>query len=101
MGLHVRGLFSGILIGLLSIPGDCLAQPAQQPSSPAPGAPAFGVLIAAAVTPANPSAQQQAPQQAPPPKGGMGGIAGGVGAAPVYDAKNGPSPPAASSIPAR
>jgi enediyne biosynthesis protein E4 len=81
--LHVRELFSGILIVLLSLPGDCVAQPAEQPVSPTL---ASGVLIASAVAPA----QQDAQQQTPPPKGGMGGIAGGVGAAPVYDSEKRP-----------
>jgi hypothetical protein len=53
--LRLRGLFPGILIAALSFPGQCRAQQAQESQQP-------------------PRAQQ-----------GMGGIAGGIGAAPVYD----------------
>jgi hypothetical protein len=93
--VHVRGIFSGILIGLLSIPGDCLAQSqtSQSARSSATNSPASSVLIASAVNPASPQAQsgsQAAPQQAPPPPSNMGGIAGGVGAAPVYDEQKRP-----------
>jgi hypothetical protein len=101
--LQVRAIFSGILIGVLSIPGDCLAFEAQQQSgssthNPVSSPPASTFLIAAAVTPAsaNPGSEmssapasgiQAAPQQASPPQSG---IAGGVGAAPVYDAQKRP-----------
>jgi len=95
--LHVRGVFSGILVGVLSIPGDCLALPAQQQSYASSSAPASTVLIATAVapvpaTPASPAGTgaQAAPQQAPPPQSGMGGIAGGLGAAAVYDEQKRP-----------
>ena len=95
---QVRGIFSGILIGLLSIPGDCPVQAAQSQSTESalrstPNSPAFSVLIASAVMPATPQAQaaaQAAPQQTPPPQSNMGGIAGGVGAAPVYDEQKRP-----------
>ena len=58
--LRLRGVFPGILIAVLSFPGQCRAQQAQQPQPP-------------------PKAQQ-----------GMSGIAGGMGAAPVYDAEKRP-----------
>jgi hypothetical protein len=87
-----RGLFSGILIGVLIVPGDCLAQAPQRPSGPAHSTPKTTVLIAEAVTPApltgaaaSHAAQQQAPGQAP-----SSGIATGVGAAPVYDEQKRP-----------
>jgi len=91
-----RGLFSCILIAVLSVPGDCLAQSAQSPASSTASAPKSGVLVATAVTPAPSTASagaqaaQAAPQQALPPQSGMGGIAGGVGAAPVYDEQKRP-----------
>jgi hypothetical protein len=93
--MQVRGIFSGILIGFLSIPGDCLAQSQRRPSAPpsATGTPASGVLIASAVVPAPPpglEGTQETPQQTPPAQSNMGGIAGGVGAAPVYDAQKRP-----------
>ena len=102
MLLPVRGIFSSVLIAVLSIPGDCTAQAAQQLSSagtrsPVTGSPVASVLIAAAVEPAPPRpplapapATQSAPQQAPPAQNGASGIAGGVGAAPVYDAQKRP-----------
>ena len=69
--LRVRGLLFGILIGVLSFPGDCRAQQAQ-PANPQPTQQA--------------QPQQVQPNQQPPkPQGGMSGIAGGIGAAPVYD----------------
>jgi hypothetical protein len=83
--LHVREIFSGFLIGLLSLPGDCLAQTAQQPSIQDAPVPSSSVLIAAAVTP-----QAAQGQQAPQAPSNMGGIAGGVGAAPVYDEQRRP-----------
>jgi hypothetical protein len=58
-----RGLFSGLLIVVLCVPVDC--RPQQAPQQPA-------------------QAQPQKPQQ------GMGGIAGGIGAAPVYDEQKRP-----------
>jgi hypothetical protein len=85
--LRARGIFSGILIGLLSFPGDCFAQAAQQQSSKDSGA-ASGILVAQAVTPAAGQAQQTAPQQAP--SGHSSGIAAGVGAKPVYDEQKRP-----------
>jgi enediyne biosynthesis protein E4 len=92
--LYVRGLASIILIGVLSIPGDCLAQtPQPQRSAPAK-APASAVLIATAVelAPTKPGATAQAAttQQAAPAQSGTSGIATGVGAAPVYDAEKRP-----------
>ena len=88
----VRGLFSGVVILVLSIPGDCLAQAGQQPTGAS--VPTPSVLVATAVTPAtdaiNQTGTQTAPQQAPAAQNGMGGIAGGVGAAPVYDAEKRP-----------
>jgi hypothetical protein len=84
--LPVRGLFSGILIVALSVPGDCWAQQTQpQNKSPSFG-PSSGVLIAAAIESAGPGSQS-APQQ---PQTGMSGIAGGMGAAPVYDEQKRP-----------
>ncbi len=78
--LRVRGLFSGILIAILSIPANCWAQQpplaSKQPQQ------------VALVLP-----QQQAdpqPQKPPQATQGMGGIAGGVGAAPVYDEQRRP-----------
>ena len=92
MQSHVRGIFSGILIGVLSIPGDCPAQSAHQQSKASSGAPARTVLVATAVTPASPTGadSQAAPQQTPPAQGQMGGIAGGLGAAAVYDEQKRP-----------
>jgi hypothetical protein len=84
--LPVRGLFSGILVLALSIPGDCCAQQTQLQSEPSGAHPSSGGLIATAVEPAGSggqSAQQQPPQ-------GMSGIAGGIGAAPQYDAQKRP-----------
>jgi hypothetical protein len=86
--LPVRGLFSGILIVALSIPGDCWAQQTQPQSKPAAAGPSSGILIAAAVEPVG-SGSQSTPQQ-PPPQQGMSGIAGGMGAAPVYDEQKRP-----------
>ena len=61
---HLLGLSSGILIAILSLSGACGAQQQQQKPP-----------------------QEQAPQPQKPPQAqqGMGGIAGGMGAAPVYD----------------
>ena len=85
MRSHVRGIFSGILISLLSLPGDCFAQSPQKLASPAPTA---GVLVATAVAPAPTS--EAAQQQAPAGQSSSSGISGGVGAAPVYDAEKRP-----------
>ena len=98
MRLHVRGLFSGILIGLLSIPGDCLALPQQAPAGKDSSDPASKVLIATPVerapgnaTASQDSAPQQAPEPAKPAQSGMGsGIAGGLGAAAQYDEQKRP-----------
>jgi len=98
--LHVRGLLSGFLIAVLSIPGDCRAQQAPEPQRPSQQ-PAQTQVLTLAVRPQQgpaptaPSkspqpqqlaqAQQQEPPKPPAAQQGMGGIAGGVGAAPVYD----------------
>ena len=100
--MHVRGLFSGILIAVLSIPGDCLAQQAPDPRKPSQQ-PAQTEVLTLAVRPQQEPAQtpptgpqssqpqqlalvqQPEPQKPAPAQQGMGGIAGGVGAAPVYD----------------
>ena len=87
-----RGIFAAILITALSLPGDCLSAVAQQQTSPAASFPTTSVLTASTVTQAMPSGQsgQPVPQQAPAGQSQMGGIAGGVGAAPVYDAQKRP-----------
>ncbi len=98
-----RGFFACILITVLSIPGDCLALGAPQRSSATGSTTESSVLVATAVAPATSQANtgtataaaqagaQAAPQQAaPPPQSGMGGIAGGIGAAPVYDEQKRP-----------
>jgi hypothetical protein len=96
--LPVRGLFFGILIAILTLSGQGRAQqpeaakPAQkvapaktqaqaaQAAVPQPiQAKGPGTLAPAATAPT-----QEAPPQKPAPQG-MGGIAGGMGAAPVYD----------------
>jgi enediyne biosynthesis protein E4 len=96
---QVRAIFSGILIALLSLPGDCLALSPQQQSGPAASGSTSNILVATAVTPAAPGpaapaldsqAAQAAPQQAPAEQGRSSGIATGVGAAPVYDAEKRP-----------
>ena len=84
--LPARGLFSGILILALSIPGDCWAQQTQQQSRPSGAQPSSSVLKATAVEPAA-LGGQTAPQQ---PQTGMSGIAGGIGAAPQYDKQKRP-----------
>jgi hypothetical protein len=92
---HARGLFSGILIGLLSIPCDCPAQIAPQEGALTAATSVSTVLVATPVALVRPgvaatsgmapqAAQQQAGQT---PKNG---IAGGLGAAPVYDAEKRP-----------
>jgi hypothetical protein len=68
--LPVRGLFSGILIAILSLPGQAWAQQPEPAKPPQPAA-------------------QEAPPQKPAVQG-MGGIAGGMGAAPVYDEQKRP-----------
>ena len=83
---QVRAVFSSILIGVLSLPCDGLAQSA----APAANPPEQSVLVATSVQPAAPqSGSQQPPQQAPAAQNGKpgtsGGIAGGLGAAAVYD----------------
>ena len=85
---RVRGLFSGILIVALSIPGDCRAQQAQKRSATSDHGPTSGVLIATAVMPE--AAGAQSPPQQPQPQQGMSGIAGGMGAAAVYDQQKRP-----------
>jgi hypothetical protein len=94
-----RGFFSGVLIAALSIPGDCLVLAAQQQSSassgdPTSSGPVSSVLVATPVMvaqaepePGAAATAQTAPQQAP---SAQSGIAGGVGAAPVYDAQKRP-----------
>jgi hypothetical protein len=93
----VRRAFTCTLIGVLSIPGDCLALQQQQQSKASNNPPVSSVLVATAVTPApgTPASPaetgtQAAPQQTPPPQGQMGGIAGGLGAAAVYDEQKRP-----------
>jgi hypothetical protein len=97
--LHVRGLLSGLLIAVLSNPGDCWAQQAPETQKPPQQTPQTQLLTIAvrpqqelAQTPPSPPQQQLAlaqepptPQKPAPAQQGMGGIAGGVGAAPVYD----------------
>jgi len=80
--LNVRVVFSGILIGVLALPGDCLALAGQQQKSTKGSSPDSGVLVATAV---ERSATTQAGTQQTPSQNGSSGIAGGVGAAPVYD----------------
>ena len=75
-------LLSGILIAVLSLPAQLFALPPQ--SSAAAPPPASGILVAAAVVPA----AQAAGMQAKPAQ--SGGIAGGLGAAPVFDAEKRP-----------
>jgi hypothetical protein len=98
---QARRIFSGILMGVLSIPSDCLALPAQYQSSASVSSPASTVFVATAVARAPDKAGsgpddgseaevQSAPQQTPPAQNGKGGIAGGLGAAPVYDAQKRP-----------
>jgi len=95
--------FSGILIAALSIPGDCRAQQPAQPQKAAaePAQKQVLVLPVRSEQPGTPTpasqkdspqllvhAQQPSGQQNPPPPAQSGmssGIAGGVGAAPVYD----------------
>jgi hypothetical protein len=95
--LHVRGLLSGLLIAVLSIPGDCRAQQAPEPQKPSPQPSQTQVLTLAVRPNTDPAqaphaqpqqlalAQQPEPPKPPAAQQGMGGIAGGVGAAPVYD----------------
>jgi hypothetical protein len=97
--LHVRVFLSCVLTAVLCICGDCKAQAAQQQSGATSGAPVSTLLAATAVeaaparsaaTPAQAAVQQtppaqNGPQQAPPAQNGMNGIAGGLGAAAVYD----------------
>jgi enediyne biosynthesis protein E4 len=95
----VRGFFSAVLIAALSIPGDCLAQTAQEQSGTSAGStsssgPVSNALVAMPITvaeaepePGTAATAQTAPQQASPTQSG---IAGGVGAAPVYDAQKRP-----------
>jgi hypothetical protein len=81
--VRFRGVFSGILIAVLSLPGDLLAQAAQPQNPKGESGPQVAVLVATPVAPAG-----EAAQAAPPPKqsqSGMGGIAGGLGAAAQYD----------------
>ena len=82
-----QALFSVLLILLVSVPADCLAkQPQSQPGTATKPA-ASSVLVAAAVEPAQ-AGQQATPQK--PTQQGMGGIAGGLGAAAVYDEQKRP-----------
>jgi enediyne biosynthesis protein E4 len=94
---HVRGLFSGLLIGVLSIPGDCVAQTAPQDGNLTDATSVSAVFVATPVAPApaiaalaSGQAAQPARQQGPPAQNGQSGIAGGIGAAPVYDAQKRP-----------
>ena len=84
-------LLSGILIAVLSLPAESFARPPQTLAK-AP-TPASGILVASAVTPApqaGPVKDQDPAQQPKPAQTGMGGIAGGLGAAPVYDEQKRP-----------
>lgn len=91
----VRGLFSGMLIAALAVPGDCAAQ--QQPGATTPKPAQTRTLALPVVSdPAPPPAAkltQMAEAQQPaekPAQSGMSGIAGGIGAAPVYDEQKRP-----------
>ncbi len=87
-----RGLFPGVLIAVLTLPGSCRAQQAQ-PQKPLSQqqAQVQPPPIVQSQPPQNAQQAQaqppQTPQPPPPPKAqqGMSGIAGGIGAAPVYD----------------
>jgi len=96
-------MVSCVLIGVLSIPGNCVAQSPQQSSNSASllsSLPTSSVLIAAAVVPtagksepgptSEPTAAASAPAKQDPQQGQQSGIAGGLGAAPVYDAQKRP-----------
>jgi hypothetical protein len=81
----VRAVLSGILVVLLSLPAEGVAQ-APPPQSPKDdGTSQTSVLVAASVVRGQ---SQAAPQK--PGQSGMGGIAGGIGAAPVFDAQKRP-----------
>jgi hypothetical protein len=76
-----------VLIGTSGIPANGQMVPTSEPRNAA-GRPAGpSVLIAAAVEPAGTGQQAQQP---PSGQSNMGGIAGGVGAAPVYDQQKRP-----------
>ena len=84
---RVRAVVSGILVVLLSLPAEGVAQ-ATAPQSPKDdGTSQASVLIATAVGRGE-SQAQATPQK--PGQSGMGGIAGGIGAAPVFDAQKRP-----------
>jgi hypothetical protein len=78
-------VFSGVLIAVLSFPADSLAQ---APSARSPQAESKTATLELPVRPdsGQPAPAQDAPQPAPKQQTGMSsGIAGGLGAAPVYD----------------
>jgi hypothetical protein len=75
-----------VLIGALSTPGDSLGQQQPQPSKIKQ---VEQVELALPVRPGEPQAAAQT-QSPPPAQQGMGGIAGGLQAAPVYDAEKRP-----------
>ncbi len=92
MRFQVRAVLAVVLIGTLGIPANGQMVPTSEPRNAA-GSPAGpSVLFAAAVEPAVAGKQSttQPAQQAPSGQSGMGGIAGGVGAAPVYDQQKRP-----------
>ena len=87
--MRVHKSLSGFLILFLVVPGDCLGQqlPAAQPQQ-MPSQTTLTLAVRQTDTPVQ-LAQAEAP--APKPVQGMGGgIAGGMGAAPVYDAEKRP-----------
>jgi hypothetical protein len=71
------------LIAILSVPGDCRAAQA----APAPTPPTQTSTLALPIAPQD---SQAAPQTPPASKPQMGGIAGGLGAAAVYDEQKRP-----------
>jgi enediyne biosynthesis protein E4 len=77
--LHVRGLFSSVLIAALCAPVDCQVQ---QASVPAEKQQAEMHTLVLPIEPEQPPTQTPQAQQS--------GIAGGMGAAPVYDAQKRP-----------
>ncbi len=92
--LPVRGLYFGILIAILTLPGQGRAQQ-PEPAKPAKTAQAaVPQPIQAKGQATLPLAAPAPPQEAPPPQKpapqGMGGIAGGLGAAAVYDEQKRP-----------
>jgi hypothetical protein len=81
---RVRAILSGILVVLLSMPAEGRAQATVPPAQKSPAQPA--ILIATSVVPEG--GQAQAAQK--PGQSGMSGIAGGIGAAPVFDEQKRP-----------